>query len=206
MDINKQVIITQAVKDGDWVRVGNLVTRNDLVDWIMEETNPDTNDKKSILKKAVPCPCCGQDTKMYPTSLTHRQYKYLLNLIWLSSNDKDNDGYIHHSVIHDRTMELMTYDKGKRKGKGIDFTAYSQLTRYPWDLMESKVSTEDKSKRDGYFKPTERGIEFCRGKLALPDKIYIHNKEVVRYSNNLVYCFNVKDINFHQLLDLYKTW
>lgn len=204
MDDNKKYIIDQAVSTGDWTTTGGLVTRDDLVEWIMKESDPDGKTKVPY----VLCPVCGHNTKMYPVSLTHRHFKYLLNAIWLSDDDisKGGDGFVHHSVIHDRTINLMKYDKGKRKGKGIDFTAYSQITREPWGFLESEVTTNDKSKRNGFFRPTDRARNFCRGRLAVPDKIYILNKQVVRYSNKLEYCFNVKDVNFKQLLELYRTW
>jgi len=205
--------IIKSLEDGDWSLYGDTITRNDLMDYLLDCTNPTISEKGMKIKTLpkIECPLCGHPTKPQAFSLTHRAVKYLLCAVYLSSEDmklgdKGNDGYVHHELIHDLCQGKFAYDKGKRLGKGISFTSYSTLTRAPWDLLKSQVDTNDKKQRNGCFKPTEKCLDFLRGKISLPLRIELLDATVVRYSKGMVNAATAKDINWKQCIDIYKTF
>ena len=124
----------------------------------------------------------------------------------LFRSDKGNGGYVHYELIHDLCQSKFKYNKGKKLGKGISFTSYSTLTKAPWDLLEPQVSTDYKPMRNGMFKPTQRCYDFLRGKIGVPLRIELLDSVVVRSSSKMVYAASVKDINWQEALELYRTF
>lgn len=194
MDLNKIKMIETACQTGDWTTCPD-VTREELMEYILshDETN---------------CPLCGTPVKMYKITMTHRSYKYLLSAIFLcDKNTKEGgDGFVHHDEIREHAKGNFVYEKGKKQGDGINYTSYGNLTKYPWDFLESRMTTNYKPKRDGHFRITDRGRDFARGNLAVPAWIKVLDNKVVRYSDKLVYPTKIKDVNFKQCLDLFKTF
>jgi len=206
----KRQLIQQCVADGDWGQIGDLITRNDLMEYLLFYTNPTISETGLKIKQLpkVDCPLCGSPTKPQAFGMTKRNVFYLLSAIYLSEDSikKGDDGYVHHELIHDFCQGKFKHDKGKKLGKGISFTSYSTMTKAPWDFLAPKVDTNDKMQRDGRFKPTEKCYMFCRGQIAVPERIEILDAKVCRYSRKLVYAAKVKDINLQQLFQIYKTW
>lgn len=210
---DKRELIKQCVEDGDWSVAGDIITRNDLMEYMLFYTNPTLNPKSMKIAKVEPCDCalCGHPTKTQPFSLTKRTVMYLLCAIWLSEQDiakgdKGNDGYVHYEVIHDLCQQKFLHDKGKKVGNGISFTSYSTLTRKPWDFLQSQVDTNYKPKRNGMFKPTQRCYDFLRGQVAVPLRIELLDSQVVRSSSKLIMAHAAKDINWSECLEIYKTF
>jgi len=206
----KRQLISQCVTDGDWGQAGDLITRNDLMEYLLFYTNPVINDKSIKLKKLpkVDCPLCGHPTLTQPFSLTKRAVFYLLCAIWLSEQSIKNggDGYVHHQECNDKLQGNFKYEKGKKYGIGYSFTSYSVLMKAPWDFLKARVDSNDKAKRDGYFIPTDRCYEFLRGRIAVPLRIERLDSEVVRYSKALVLAASVKEVNWKQALEIFKTF
>ena len=202
--------IKEAIGNGDWSLHGDDVTRNDLMDYLLYYTNPKITDKGLEVKKLEPCDCplCGSPTKTQPFAMTHRNVKYLLCFIHLSKKDIANggEGYVHYEDIKNLCQGSFKHEKGVKKGKGIVFTSYSPMTKAPWDFMKPRVDDNYKPKRDGCFKPTERCYQFLRGKIAVPQRIEILNCDVVRTGGGLVYAAKVKNINWINCLEIYKTF
>ncbi len=210
---DKFELISTCISNGEWGAAGDIITRNDLMDYLLYYTNPTITENGMEIKKLpkIDCPLCGSPTKPQAFSITHRVVKYLLCAIWLSEQDikkgdKGNQGYVHHELIHDMCQGKFINDKGKKLGKGISFTSYSTLTKCPWDFLSSQVDTNDKVKRNGCFKPTQRCYDFLRGKIGVPIRIEILDAKVVRYSKKLVYAAQAPDINWQQCLEIYKTF
>lgn len=213
MDEIKRLQIRECVEVGDWGIIGDSITRNDLMDYLLYYTNPEITERGLAIKKLpkVDCPLCGSPTKPQALALTHRAVKFLLCAVWLSQEDikkgdKGSNGYVHYEVIRDLCQGKFINDKGKRLGKGISFTSYGTLTRAPWNFLSPRQSTNEKAKRDGMLKPTLECMRFLKGEIAVPERVEILDAKVVRYSRKLVYAAKAKDINWQQCLNIYKTF
>lgn len=196
---NMHKLIHKAIADGDWTLINDTVTRKQLIDYLIVESK--TDDK-------IQCPICMKHIKPNKVTFTHRSAKYLLSAIFLSDRNirEGGDGYIHHDEIRKHAMGNWLYERGKKVGYGINYTSYSNLTRFPYDFLEPMVKTEDKKQRSGEFKPTERCRQFLRGELDIPESITILNREVIRYSSTKVNILKLKDVNFHQCVELFKSF
>ena len=210
LSLDKRILIADALREKDWSYgdANNKLTRADLIQYIMEQTAPIVN-KKGVIKKRpekMPCLLCGKPTAPYTTTLTRRNVCYLLGALWLSNDDikKGGDGFIHHDIIHDFVVGKFEHDKGKNKGKGINFTSYGTMTRHPWDFLEPR--DKEKGKSDGCFRPTKKCKKFLRGEVMIPESIDVMDATVVRYADKLIYAHMAKDVNFKQLLELYRTF
>jgi len=199
MDINKYTLISDSIENGDWTTSGDLVTRDDLMDYIIEE---------SQTQKQIPCPICTKNIKPYKVTFTHRSAKYGFSAVHLSNKAiaDGGDGYVHHDLMRLHCQGNFKYLRGKKIGKGINYTSYANLTRYPWNFLEPMVNTKDKTQRNGEFKPTERFKAFLRGKISIPEWILVMNGEVVRYSEKNINVLAMKDVNFQQCIELFKTF
>ena len=199
MDINIKTIIADAIKDGDWTVTGGLVTRNQLIEFLIEE---------SKTEKYINCPVCTKTIQPRKVTFTHRSAKYLLSAIFLSDDAvrRGEDGFVHHDIIKRHAEDNWIIDRGKKKGFGIVYTSYSNLTKAPWDFLEPMVATKDKARRNGEFKPTDRCRAFLRGQLDIPEWLTFMNNEVIRYSTKNVNMLRLKNVNFHQCVELFKTF
>lgn len=197
MDDATKFMIAKAIKDGDWTNV--TVTRDQLMEYLIEA---------SLTEKSITCPICTKNIKPYKVTLTHRSAKYLLSAVFLSkkSEDEGGDGYVYHEAIKNHAHGNWYYDKGKKKGSGIVYTSYSNLTQFPWDFLQPHTTTNDKLKRNGEFKPTIKCLKFLRGQVDVPEWILKMNREVIRYSHKNINILQMKDMNFHQAIELYKTF
>ena len=193
------ILIQEAIDSGDWSVTGDLVTKNNLMEFLIEKSKTD---------KIIPCPVCLHNIKPYKVTFTHRSAKYLLSAIFLSDDAlrKGEDGYVHHDAIKDHCEGNWYYERGKKKGNGIVYTSYANLTRYPFNFLEPFVDTNDKVKRNGEFKPTLSARKFLRGELDIPEWILVMNREVIRYSTKNINMLTLKDVNFHQCIELFKTF
>ena len=199
MDANKKIMISDSIKTGNWTTSGDVITRDDLMDYIIEE---------SKTKKQIPCPICTKNIKPYKVTFTHRSAKYGLSAVFL--NDKSvtdgGDGFVHHDLIRLHCQGNFKYERGKKLGQGINYTSYSNLTRYPWDFLTPMVDTRDKTQRNGEFIVTDRFRAFLRGKISIPEWITVMNSEVIRYSDKNINILSMKDVNFKQCIELFKTF
>lgn len=111
---------------------------------------------KQHINEGVECPCCTQFVKMYRRKITSSM-AYALILI-ANSGKRD---YFH----------VEDYLKGENCPAAIrgDFPKL----RY-WGLIEAEESKrEDGSKRNGYYKITQKGIDFVQCKIVVPEAMYI---------------------------------
>ncbi len=75
MDADKQQMIEAAIDSGDWGGVGDIITRNELVEYIIQQT---------YIKKVIPCPICDKNIKPYKVTFTHRSASYFLSDLLLT--------------------------------------------------------------------------------------------------------------------------
>jgi hypothetical protein len=99
------------------------------------------------------CPCCGQYVKVYRRKL-YSAMAYALLLIHRSTENK-SDPWVHVPKLLNGHGTV---------ARGGDF---AKLVH--WDLLESH------EKDSGFYKLTEKGIQFAECRIAVPIAVYIYN-------------------------------
>jgi len=185
-------IIDAAIHTGEWP---DEISLNECRQWMAEQKLADQLTEQN---KPIKCPCCEQSNNMYKITLSIRNLRFMLRHIWLSDRDMKSggDGYINYKEIQAKL----------REDTGSVLSSYSPMTKFPWDFMAPRIDTDHKVKRDGCFIPTKRGREWARGHISIPETIYMYNGSVTDYSKHVVSCKHIKDVNFQELMDEYRTW
>lgn len=104
------------------------------------------------------CPCCGRYMKVYNRRIHHEMARFLVWLVHRSYKQKG--GWVHvRNFPHSRSGD------------------YAKLMY--WDLIEPKPHAESPTSREsGYWRPTEDGVRFARGLLAVPTYAQVFDNEV----------------------------
>ena len=110
------------------------------------------------------CPCCDRWGKIYPR---HFNSSMARALIWLVAKgprwtDVPNTG----PKWLTRTNQLPT-------------------VRW-WGLVVRRESEDPTVKHSGMWRPTQRGIDFAHGRLAVPQKVYTYNAQVLRFGEKYI--------------------
>ena len=113
-------------------------------------------------KKGISCPCCGQFVKQYKRKLNSVMARGLINLLVL---DRD---FQHVSKLLVNTT-----------GSG-DFSKLKY-----WGMIEEKENFDKTKKASGYWRITEKGIQFAKGKLYVPKCVNIFNTNLLGFSDDL---------------------
>ena len=114
----------------------------------------------------IDCPCCEQFVKVYNRAITNDSAAWLVLLVKAFRTDAR---YYHVGEL--RGITQATGDRAK--------------LRY-WGLIEARPkddSKADASKRtSGYWRPTERGMQFADQTITLPRHAYVVDATVLGYS------------------------
>jgi len=122
--------------------------------------------KKSSSPEGCTCPCCEQFTKTYKRKLNSTM---AAGLIWIVKTYEKEKDWIH--VIKKAPRWLVATNQ------------YSSLAY--WGLIE-KRSNENKSKRtSGFWKPTEKGVNFSKGLLTVPSHVFLYNNKATKFTEEL---------------------
>jgi hypothetical protein len=144
----------------------------------------------------VTCPLCMQTIKSNKFTLTHRAVKFLMVLGKLSKKDDGSYDYVKYEDVR-----LLT-----KQAFNVNFTSYGLLTKKPWDFIEARKDTNDKIRRDGYFKLTNTGYNFLRGKISVPETLWIQRNRVIKVSNKMINIATAKVVDFHSCVELLKSF
>jgi len=127
------------------------------------------------IKKGINCPCCGQYVKMYTRKVTSAMAYGLILLVKSKSED-----YFH----------IENY----LKEQNCPSSVRGDISKLRYFKLIKKLEgiRDDGSKRVGYYKVTERGKDFVRGLITVPESVMIFNKKTYGFSEN--------HINIHQAL------
>lgn len=133
------------------------------------------------------CPCCDRWGKVYRHSISGLNAKALL---WMCANTKGDDPWIHMPTKAPRDVMRSTF----------------ALLRW-WGLVqrmyvEPEMGEEQETKHSGYWKVTDLGWQFARGRLQVPKYIYLYNDARQGMSDETTHirdCFG-KKFNYSELM------
>lgn len=123
-------------------------------------------EAKNILRNKIKdgfiCPCCNQPAKMYRRKLTSSM-AYALVLILRHHN-------VHPGWVH---MEDLL------KGLNIPASVRGDAPKLRfWGLIEPKTGEkEDGNPNNGYYRITEEGIAFAKGRAKAHSHIWLYNNK-----------------------------
>ena len=145
----------------------------------------------TIEDKGGYCPCCDRWGKVYRHSISGLNAKALL---WMCANTKGNDPWIHMPTKAPRDVMRSTF----------------ALLRW-WGLIqrmyvEPEIGEDQETKHSGYWKVTDLGWQFARGRLQVPKYVYLYNDARQGMSDETTHirdCFG-KKFNYSELMG--GTW
>ena len=116
-------------------------------------------------EKGVDCPCCGQLVKLYRRKLNSGMAVCLLKILRAESEGHtDENGYVHVSTVLPQVY-----------GFNGTNTEYSKLAK-GWGLIERRGDAGEKTRSSGYWRTTESGKLFARGKLRVFSHAYMFDQ------------------------------
>ena len=118
------------------------------------------------------CPCCKRFGKYNGFTITHKNAQAL---VWIYRSG-DKDGWV--NTANDAPREFM---------RAKTFTNM----RY-WGLIEPYPNDSKEIKGSGYWRITQKGVDYISGKMRLPKKVFIYNRQLVGFGEQQVYfkeCF-----------------
>ena len=122
------------------------------------------------------CPVCSRWGKIYARSI-NKTMAY--SLIWLCGATSDEHGWV--DVPNSNNMRVIRSN---------------QLpTLRWWGLVERRPSNDESKKHSGFWRVTEKGRDFAYGRIAVPQKVFTYDAEVVTHSDQYTRiweCFKTK--------------
>lgn len=106
----------------------------------------------------VGCPCCGQFVRIYARKLNRNMMLFLVSL-------------------------------ARKPGQWVCFRDCEFTSRdYPylsfWGLAITRVDAGDGTKKSsGFWKITQKGLDFLAGRLSVPSHVHIYNNAIVGWSD-----------------------
>lgn len=122
--------------------------------------------------KGKKCPCCGRYAQIYYRGISKTVAKQLATLWALQQTP---ESYVHASKLVLGSSGAGDLTKAKYFG-----------------LIEEKPHTPNEKKTSGLWRLTPKGVDFIRGRVAIPRRVAIYNDEVLGYSD--------KTMMFHEAL------
>lgn len=125
-------------------------------------------------EKGCRCPACGQNVKLYPRLLSSSM-AYALILI----DKHTRDGKFRHIENHFKELDIPSSIRGD----------FAKLVY--WGLIEKyQQQREDGSNRNGYYRITEKGSDFVKGKISVVDRMFVYNQQIQGYGKDEITIFD----------------
>lgn len=118
----------------------------------------------------IGCPCCGRLAKVYKRKLHTEMALFLIGLV---KKYKENRDWVN---IRD------VIPGGDKSSKASSDGAYL----VHWRLIEAQPKPQG-GKKQGFYRPTERGIQFAEKKIRVPSHVALFDNKVVGWNDKLVY-------------------
>jgi len=117
--------------------------------------------------KGISCPCCSQYAKVYSRKLNSNMGRFLISLIRCSNSSTDG-GWVH-------------YSRCKFRGRDYNYLDVSYFA-----LAEQRTNEDTDKRRSGFWRPTQRGIDFVGGNISVPRHAYVYNGRLLGFSDEQV--------------------
>jgi hypothetical protein len=111
------------------------------------------------IEKGAPCPCCGQFAKIYYRRINFSMLKALGNLYKAARRGHTRDGFEHLPPIDPSHGEAARL-------------AY-------WGLIEEEPGFRLDGGRKGWWRPTDKGMDFLRGGLWVPSYARVYDSKLL---------------------------
>lgn len=132
---------------------------------ILDDARADLN-ARMMAGESLDCPCCGQLCRVYRRRLHAEMALNLLRLV-VEHAKRGSGAYLH-------VREFVR--GGAQAGKASTDASYL----VHWGLVEREPESR------GLYRPTEAGVAFVRGELAVPSHLSIYNNRRVGQSRKLI--------------------
>jgi hypothetical protein len=137
-----------------------------------DEENTFIDKLRSAWRKVIDgdggrCPCCDRWGKIYARTLNETMAR---SVVWLAHNSADG-----------------TWVDVPKTGPRWLVRSNQLPTLRWWGLVERMYNEDDPTKKhSGYWRVTQKGVEFANNRLQVPKKVYTYNAEVEGFSEELV--------------------
>lgn len=115
----------------------------------------------SNMEDGVRCPCCNNYCKLYKRAIHTEVAVFLIKLVRSFSITQD--------WVHIRDI-VKSNTKASTDGSYLPH----------WGLVIVK------DKRLGYYKPTEKGIQFVHKKITVPKYVYLYRNKIIEFSTQRI--------------------
>lgn len=121
-------------------------------------------------KKGISCPCCHQFVKLYPRKITSSMSKALIGMF----------------------RETKAGGGEKEWADSRNYIAIPDVVKFVhWGILEAQEGQrDDGSKRVGWYKLTEKGIEFVNGRISVPMRVKLYNQKFYGFEGGEVYIYD----------------
>lgn len=126
---------------------------------------------RRMAEKGGECPCCDQYVKIYRRNLNSGMANVLLRVHRYFLRHPDHE-WLHVSKFL-AEHKIQRADEAKLCFWGL--------------LIKQGGERKDGSKRNGFYRISEKGIEFAEGRLAVPKYVWLLNNKVLGFSNGVDY-------------------
>lgn len=125
---------------------------------------------KAIVEgEGLKCPCCRRWAAIYKTGI-NKSMIFCLIVIYRALEDRP-EKYLH---VEDHFVDL-----------GIKIKGVHGKLKY-WGILEQKPNKDTKKKASGYWKLTQKGIDFVQGRISVPKYVYLFDDRALRFSKEEV--------------------
>lgn len=137
--------------------------------------------------KGVACPCCNQYAKDYRRQVNRAMARFLLWLVEEFEAREDKDAWI---SVNDGP--LIQHRRG-----GGDFAKLAH-----WGLIEQMPNDDANKRTSGFWRPTQKGIDFAHDRITIEKYLTLYNNEVLAVSKEMVSIRDAlgKNFNYAELM------
>lgn len=129
------------------------------------------------------CPCCKRFGKYNAFTITQKNAQAL---VWIYKNGGVDDWANTAKNAPREFMQAKTFTN----------------MRY-WGLIEPHPNDNKEKKGSGYWRITQKGINYMNGQMRLPKKAFVYNRKLVGFGEQQIYfseCFKER-FNFEEVMN-----
>lgn len=191
----------------DW----NKLTRDQQVDWIVENDKMDMgvtiNEikvwcKRHAFEKGYRDPILNRCLSNVFT-ITER---WALALMIMGKLHGDGFNFVHYK---NDVMRIMNAEPPNGLGRAYNINNLPRLARKPYMFIEPATKSNWSGDRDGYWRLNQRGYDFVRGKITVPESVLfsvLGDFYEVRLKGKEIEYNNVSKFNMPETIKLLKSF